>query len=343
MGFQMAGNVRKKMPSSATLHIFDVNDEACQRFVSSFGVYGLIEIAASSKEVANKSATIISMVPMDHHAQAVYLDPDTGVIAASKDPNRLILECSTIAITTTQEIGEKVLSAVRGTYVDTPVSGGVRGAEAGTLSFFCGHHGAVDTDPVAKRVRDTVAWMGTTERINFCGGLGNGLVCKIANNYLLLSNLAVAAEGMAFGIRYGVDKETLYKSIQGSSGGSWALSFANPVPGIVPGSASTNGFKAGFTSRLCVKDINLAIKAAQHVGIDTTLGKVAAMHFEKADQDPRTTVSYLRLCLHWRPTTADYSSCRTLMAPLSGYISMTKSRVMLSRSRAGRVCGMVEE
>lgn len=296
MGFQMAGNVRKKMPSSATLYIFDVSNEACQRFVTSFGGYGPIEVTASSREVASKSSTVISMVPMDHHARAVYLDAETGVIAAPKDPERLILECSTIAIATTQDIGRKVMDAGVGTYVDAPVSGGVQGAVSGTLSFFCGHVGAVDwgvdVDPVARRVRDTVAWMGAAERINFCGHLGSGLACKVVNNYLLLGNLAVAAEGMAFGFRYGVDKETLNKSIRGSSGDSWVLSFASPVPGLVPGSASSNGFKAGFTSRLCVKDMNLAIEAAELVGIDATLGKVAVKHFEKADQDPRTAVSF---------------------------------------------------
>ncbi|EXJ70660.1 uncharacterized protein A1O5_05650 [Cladophialophora psammophila CBS 110553] len=293
MGFQMAGNVRKKMEGSATLHIFDVNGVACQRFVEKFCDFGSIRIASSSKEAANNSATVISMVPMDQHCRAVYLDHETGVIAARADQNRLILECSTISITTAKEIGNAIMEAGRGRYIDTPVSGGVGGAEAATLSFFCGYPNSADQDPLAQRVKDVVGWMGATERINFCGFLGAGLVSKIANNYMGLCNLAVAAQGMAFGMRHGMDKETLYRCIKGSSGDSWVLDFSQPVPGIVARSASSNGFRPGFTSRLCLKDISMAIKAAQEVGINATMGGTALKEYEKADQDPRTTVSLL--------------------------------------------------
>jgi 3-hydroxyisobutyrate dehydrogenase len=282
----MARNVRKKMASSATLYIFDVNREACEKFVRNVGSLGPIEVASSAKELTTRSATVISMLPMDAHARAVYLDQETGVIAASKNRDRLILECSTVNVATTRDIGHKIMDAGVGMYVDAPVSGGVKGAEDGTLSFFLGH-----ADPVARRVRDVVGWMGADDRINVCGGLGSGLVCKIVNNYIGLTNIAVAAEGLAFGLRSGVDKHILYQCIKGSSGDSWALNFANPVPGIVPGSASSRGFKAGFTSRLCAKDINMAINAAHQVGIKPNLGEVAVKYFERADQDPRTAVS----------------------------------------------------
>ncbi|KIW88089.1 uncharacterized protein Z519_11199 [Cladophialophora bantiana CBS 173.52] len=250
MGFQMAGNVRKKMEGSATLHIFDVNRAACQQFAEKFCDFGSIRIASSSKEVANDSPTVISMVPMDQHCRTVYLDHETGVIAARADPNRLILECSTISITTTQEI---------------------------------------DQDPLAQRVKDVVGWMGAAERINFCGFLGARLVNKVVNNYIGLCNLAVAAQGMAVGVRHGMDKETLYRCIKGSSGDSWVLDFSQPVPGIIVRSTSSNGFRPGFTPCLCLKDISLAIKAAQEVGINATMGETALKEYEKADQDPRTT------------------------------------------------------
>ncbi|OQV08479.1 hypothetical protein CLAIMM_12744 isoform 2 [Cladophialophora immunda] len=289
MGFHMAGNVRKKMEHSATLHIFDVNSAACQHFADKFGDFGPVMIAKSSKEVANNSQTVISMVPMDQHCRAVYLDEETGVIAARADQNRLILECSTISIATAQEIGKAVMEAGRGRYIDTPVSGGVGGAEAGTLSFFCGYPNAADRDTLTQRVKDAVGWMSTAERINFCGFLGAGLVSKIANNYMGLCNLAAAAQGMAFGIRHGMDKEILYRCIKGSSGDSWIFDFSQPVPGVTARSASSNGFRPGFTSRLCVKDISLAIKAAQAVGIDATMGETALKEYMRADQDPRTT------------------------------------------------------
>ncbi|KAK5059838.1 hypothetical protein LTR84_009721 [Exophiala bonariae] len=287
MGFHMAGNVRKKMPPLATLHVLDVNHEACEDFKLKFDAYGPVKIANSARELASQSSTVISMVPMDEHARSVYLDPDTGIIAATTDSDRLILESSTISIGTTQEIGRQIMGSGAGYYIDTPVSGGVRGAEAGTLSFFLGH--SVRTDSITQRIRETVSWMGAADRINFCGSLGDGLVCKIVNNYIALTNIAVAAEGLAFGLRHGVDKNILYQSVKGSSGDSWALNFSNPVPGIVPESASSNGFKAGFTSRLCAKDIALGIKAAHSVGINPRMGEISVDYFEKVDQDPQTT------------------------------------------------------
>ncbi|KEF54033.1 uncharacterized protein A1O9_09828 [Exophiala aquamarina CBS 119918] len=323
MGFHMAGNVRRKMSSSATLHIFDVNIEACRRFQSTFERHGHIDIARSSKDVAEQSAILISMVPMDQHAQSVYLDPDVGVIAASKRPDRLILECSTINITTAQGIGQRIMNADVGQYIDSPVSGGVRGAEAGTLSFFLGH--IAGTDSITQNARETVSWMGSADRINFCGRLGDGLVCKIVNNYIGLTNLVVAAEGLAFGLKHGVEKHTLYKCIKGSSGDSWALNFANPVPGIVPESASSHGFKAGFTSKLCAKDIKLGIKAAQQVGLDPKMGEVSVKYYERADEDPRTAVSLSRHMLLTRKniTKLTMGCARVLTALLYGYISMT--------------------
>ena len=335
MGFQMAANVRKKMPSLATLHIFDVNNAACQLFIEKNGSIGTIKIAQSAKELASDSSTIISMVPMDQHVRAVYLNRENGVIAAAGDPSRLILECSTIGIATTQEIGKEIMDAGLGVYVDTPVSGGVVGAEAATLSFFCGYSGAVESDPIAKRIRDTVSYMGAPKRVNFCGRLGAGLVCKIVNNYIGLSNIVVAAQGMAFGVRYGMDKETLYKCIKGSSGDSWVMDNAQPAPGVISQSASSNGFRAGFTPRLCIKDISLGIAAAQQVGIDATMGKLAVSMFKMVDQDPRTTVSLLSHTYKTASFITNLFSARFRISTARqfGSISMIKWRFLPSLSQ----------
>lgn len=297
MGFQMAGNIRKKMPSSSTLYIFDVVEAACQRFIDKFDTFGPIKICRSSKEVAERSKTLITMLPVGDNAREVYLDPKDGIITASADADRLILECSTIDVPTALEIGKAITDAGTGIYIDSPVSGGVRGAEAGTLSFFCGFPtGDTESDPVAKRIWDTVCYMAASERVNFCGKLGTGLVSKTVNNYIGLSNIIVAAEGMAFGVRHGVDGKILRKCIRGSSGDSWAMDNAQPAPGVIEGSASSNGFQPLFTPRLCVKDVSLGIKAAQDVGIDATMGEVALKMYKRADEDPRTKVSRLVVC-----------------------------------------------
>lgn len=292
MGYPMAGNVRKKMPPSATLYIYDVVDAACQRFVQNFKAFGPIEVVHSSREAAERSGTLISMVPTSDNAREVYLDKEKGVIAASTDADRLILECSTIDVRSTQAIGNQITNAALGIYIDTPVSGGVRGAEAGTLSFFCGFPDDPHQNQIKERVSKIISYMATPERINFCGALGTGLVSKIVNNYIGLSNMVVAAEGMAFGIRNGVDGKTLRKCIKGSSGDSWVMDYAQPAPGVIEGSASSNSFQPLFTPRLCLKDLTLGIESARNVGIDASMGEVAANMFSKTNLDPRTKVCH---------------------------------------------------
>lgn len=329
MGVHMAANVRKEMKSSATLHIFDISQEACDRFVEKYKDLGRVELARSAKELAEQSATVISMVPMDQHAQAVYLDPSNGVIAAPPDPNRLVLECSTISVAMTRKIGRQIIDAGVAVYVDTPVSGGIWGAESGTLSFFCGHPPSAETDKIGERVREIVGFMGASDRTNFCGDLGSGLVTKIVNNYIGLTNIAVASQGLAFGLRHGVDARTLYNCIQGSTGDSWVLAQIPPVPGLKPNAPSSNGFKPGFAAKLCAKDISLAINAARQVGIDPSLGEIAVKMFQEAEADPRTTVRfYLFFCEHPSPKGSILIVIfpfRVWIVPRFGCTSITKS------------------
>jgi 3-hydroxyisobutyrate dehydrogenase-like beta-hydroxyacid dehydrogenase len=304
MGFQMAGNIRKNMSPSSTLHIYDVSEAACQRFISTFQNLGSVEMAKCPREVAQKSKTMVSMVPADRNVRIVYLDTSNGVIAASRDQDRLLLDCSTIEARTAQEIGKEMRGAGAGLFIDTPVSGGVSGAEARTLAFLCGYQGFPQSDPVAKRVFDTVCLMGLPERVVFCGQLGAGLVSKIVNNYIALCNTLALAEGMALGIKHGVDKRILYKCIQASSGRSWVSENAVPVPGIIPLSSSSNGFKMSFASQMCVKDISLAIKAAQEVAIDLSVGEIAMKIYQKAAEDPRTSVS-IPISISFHPRKSD--------------------------------------
>lgn len=305
MGFRMAVNLRKKMPATATLYVHDVVEEACVRFANQCSHYGKIQILSSAKEIATKCQTLLSIVPSSANVRQVYLDPTSGVVAAPKNPARLMLECSTIEIKATQEVGEEVMRAGVGTYVDAPVSGGARGAEEGTIAFLVGHPDpdsveagtATATDTVidttfANRIKEVVSHMGLPERVNFCGKLGAGLVGKIVNNYISINNVLSLAEGMAFGLRYGVDKMTLYNCVKASSGNSWVLENKNSVPGVIARSPASNNFKATFPARMVVKDLSLGISAAEEVGIDATMGKNALGAFRRADGDLRTTVGF---------------------------------------------------
>ncbi|KAL2825103.1 6-phosphogluconate dehydrogenase [Aspergillus pseudoustus] len=300
MGARMAVNLRKKMAPTATLYINDIDLTACHRFATENAHAGPIIIASSAAEVAAKCDTLLSIVPTSENVRQVYLDLVHGVVAAPPNPRRLMLECSTIEIAATREVGEAVMGKGAGVYVDTPVSGGARGAEEGTIAFLVGHAGpdpdspsaaaaATETESIPRRIKDTVSHMGLASRVNFCGALGSGLVGKIVNNYISINNVLSLAEGMAFGIRHGVDKMTLYNCVKASSGDSWVLENKNAVPGVIARSPASNGFRATFAPRMVVKDLGLGIAAAEEVGIDASMGRNALVRFQQADRDQRTT------------------------------------------------------
>ncbi|WAO95328.1 Hypothetical protein NCS54_01294200 [Fusarium falciforme] len=277
IGYGMAANLRKKLPSSTTLHVFDINQEVIQRLINEFGSYGKIEVASSAKDLVSKVGTLLSSLPAGPHVRKVYLDPENGVIAGSKNPDRLLIECSTIEIESTKELGKTITDAGLGTFVDATVSGGIWGANAGTLSFMVGHADPTDnpTDKVGKRIFETMSLVGVPSTIAFCGGLGMGQVAKIAHNYITLANNLVATEGMAIGLKYDIDKKALFKCIREGTANSWVMGLEQPVPGLVPEAPSSNNYKRAFAPALSVKDLTIGINAAKKVGVNPTAGEAA--------------------------------------------------------------------
>jgi hypothetical protein len=122
MGYGMAMNIRKKIPQTSTLFITDVFRPACEKFRNEFSSYGAIEIVDTAREVAERAATVISIVPAAKDVKQVYLDSQNGIIAGKANSDRLMLECSTIDAQTAREVGETLLKANAGSYIDTPVS-----------------------------------------------------------------------------------------------------------------------------------------------------------------------------------------------------------------------------
>ena len=122
MGFAMASNVRKKMPTSSTLYVYDVHQPSCERFASGYNEFGPIKITDSVRDAAAHSQVVISIVPTAQNVREVYLDESSGLVAAPADSERLILECSTIDSASTREVGESLKASKHGYYVDTPVS-----------------------------------------------------------------------------------------------------------------------------------------------------------------------------------------------------------------------------
>ncbi|KAJ4157131.1 hypothetical protein NW754_008773 [Fusarium falciforme] len=301
IGYGMAANLRKKLPSSTKLHVLDINQEVIQRLINEFGSYGKIEVASSAKDLVSKVGTLLSSLPAGPHVRKVYLDPENGVIAGSKNPDRLLIECSTIEIESTKELGKTIIDAGLGTFVDATVSGGMWGANAGTLSFMVGHADPTDnpTDKVGKRIFETLSLVGVPSTIAFCGGLGMGQVAKIAHNYITLANNLVATEGMAIGLKYGIDKKALFKCIREGTANSWVMGLEQPVPGLVPEAPSSNNYKRAFAPALSVKDLTIGINAAKKVGVNPTAGEAAIKAFREVDADTRThDLDHTSLWLH---------------------------------------------
>lgn len=122
MGYAMAGNIRKKIPATSTLFIYDVHRPSCERFVSEYEAIGPVVITDSVKDLAITSEVVVSIVPTADNVRQVYLDQQNGLSSAPKNPQRLILECSTIESASTREIGETLKASGHGHYVDSPVS-----------------------------------------------------------------------------------------------------------------------------------------------------------------------------------------------------------------------------
>ena len=177
--------------------------------------------------------------------------------------------------------------------LDAPVSGGVVGAEAGTLTFMCGGDKAT-----FDRARPILNAMG--KNIVHCGGAGLGQVTKICNNMVAGVSFVAVAEAFIMGEKLGVDRQTLYDVLSTSTARSFVLNDACPLPGPVPTSASSNGYKPGFAAKLMLKDLRLSQAAAQTARSSTPMGAAAtaafAMHIENGfgDLDTSSIVKLLK-------------------------------------------------
>ncbi|KAL8760931.1 MAG: hypothetical protein Q9184_002899 [Pyrenodesmia sp. 2 TL-2023] len=293
----MAQNLRAKIPEADTLIICDRNHEATRRFVeeldSAAGAGGRragVEIADTSREVAEKSEVIITVLPEPTHVKSVFWQilhprlPDLPALSSfSSAPNRLFIDCSTIDPTSSKDIANAVHSSSPARFVDAPMSGGVVGARAATLTFMlgCPSHNGNGHGKLRKRVTPILELMG--KKVVHMGSSGAGLAGKLANNYLLaISNIATA-EAMNLGIKLGLDPVQLAELINESSGQCWSSKVNNPIKGISAGSPAEKDFEGGFAVGLMRKDLGLAMKAARESGAELELAKTAEGLYEHVE------------------------------------------------------------
>ena len=260
MGGGMAANLVK---AGHTVRGFDVVEEACERAADNG-----VEIIASAEEAAQGADIVITSLPNGGLVKQV-LEP----IIAAEDTAPIFVDVSTIAVSEARELADAV-SAVGSRFLDAPVSGGMAGAANGTLAFMVGGE-KEDFD----KVKPVLEAMGKS--VTHCGQTGNGQAVKACNNMILAIQQIALSEALVLGERLGLDHQAFYDVVSNATGNSWSLTVNAPVPDIVPGSPGDNDFKPGIAAALMLKDLKLAMAAAEETKTDTVLGKIATQQYTK--------------------------------------------------------------
>lgn len=266
MGGPMAANL---VAAGYGVTGFDVVPDALAAAKSS----GVV-VAESAAAAADGADVIITMLPAGKHVFAAFEGegPGGGVLAAAK-PGALFLECSTISVEDARSAHSLVVSSGhRG--LDAPVSGGVVGAEAGTLTFMVG--GAEEDFAAALPVFEIMG-----KRIVLCGGPGMGQAAKVCNNMILGASMIAVSEAFVLAEKLGLTHDALFDVAANASGQCWSLTTNCPVPGPVPGSPANRDYQPGFAGALMAKDLGLAVEALNSTGVDAVLGRAAEEIFRE--------------------------------------------------------------
>lgn len=259
MGNPMAGNLVK---AGHNVWAFDLNADLLAKAVAAGAT-----AAASAAEAVRGAEIVITMLPAGTHVKDVV----SGLLG-DLDAGTLLIDCSTIDVATAREV--QAAAGERGfPMVDAPVSGGVGGAEAATLTFMVGGE-----DDAFARAKPVLEKMGKT--IVHCGGPGTGQAAKICNNMMLGIQMASVSEAFVLAEKLGLDAQRLFDVSSTASGQCWSLTTYCPVPGPVPTSPANRDYTPGFATALMLKDMGLAIQAAKDAGADVSVAEKAASIYQ---------------------------------------------------------------
>jgi 3-hydroxyisobutyrate dehydrogenase len=257
MGGPMAANLVK---AGHDVAVFDMAGTAVAKAVEA-GAHA----RTSAADTAREREAVVTMLPAGHHVRQVYLG-ENGILKQAK-AGTLLIDSSTIDVQTARDV--HAAAKIAGVeFLDAPVSGGVGGAAAGTLTFMVG-----GDEAAFGRAKPILEKMG--KNIFHAGGAGNGQAAKICNNMLLAISMIGTCEAFVLAEKLGLDAETLFKISSTASGQCWSLTSYCPVPGPVPASPANRNYQAGFTASMMLKDLKLAQNAAQASGAATPLGAQA--------------------------------------------------------------------
>jgi 3-hydroxyisobutyrate dehydrogenase len=256
MGGPMARNLLK---AEHSVTAFDLSDAVLEPVLKAGA-----KKAATANDTVKDADIVVTMLPAGQHVRSVYLD--NGILGAAKK-GTLLIDSSTIDIDSARAVHAAAEKAGFD-FLDAPVSGGVGGAEAGTLTIMCG-----GSDKAFARGLPVLEKMG--KRIVLAGGAGAGQAAKICNNMLLAISMIGTCEAFVLAEKLGLDPQKLFDIASTSSGQCWSLTTYCPVPGPVPTAPSNRNYAGGFASALMLKDLKLSQAAAQSAGAVTPLGAEA--------------------------------------------------------------------
>ena len=259
MGLPMAANL---VTSGHAVAGFDLVPESLARAAAR----GIVA-RGSAAEAAADADVVITMLPAGRHVREVYA---AGVLRAAA-PGTLLIDCSTIDVASAQA-AHKLAQEANLLALDAPVSGGVGGAEAATLTFMVG-----GSEAAFAKGEPILASMG--KRSVHCGDAGAGQAAKICNNMLLGISMIGVCEAFVLAEKLGLSHRALFEVAAASSGQCWSLTSYCPVPGLVASAPSNRDYKPGFASALMLKDLKLSQEAAAAFGATTPLGAAAAQLF----------------------------------------------------------------
>jgi 3-hydroxyisobutyrate dehydrogenase len=258
MGHRMVLNLLK---GEHEVHVYDANPAALTELVAR----GAIR-ANSILESCTGKDLLFTMMPTPQITLDVYCSP--GGILDCIGSTALVIECGTVDIGTIEKLGEEAARRAV-SFIDGPVTGGIEGAEAATLTFMVG-----GTDEQFEKLRPVISLMG--KKIVHAGAFGDAMKLKLINNMICATNLVVASEALTLGTRLGLDPAKMYDVISNGTGASWVLNTYYPLPGVVPGAPSSRAFKnPTFPVTGMIKDLHCALDAASRTGAITPLNALA--------------------------------------------------------------------
>ena len=224
--------------------------------------------AASAAEAATGADVVITMLPNGAILRSVAAE-----VIPAMAPGAVLCDCSTVDVDSARAVAEQAAAAGLGA-LDAPVSGGVGGAAAGTLTFMAG-----GSDDAFAKVKPLFDVMG--QKAVHCGAAGAGQAAKICNNMILGVTMIATCEAFALADKLGLDRQKMFDVVSTSSGYSWTMNAYCPAPGVGPKSPADNGYKPGFAAELMLKDLRLSQQAATSADADTPMGQLAAALYEQ--------------------------------------------------------------